>query len=149
MLHSPLPCPAGILGAVFQPPQPSANSLLTKVQRLFNRDLALQNDYLRQENRILRSKLGARVPLTEADRRVLVKYGLRIKPRLAQVVSIVRPETLLAWNRPPETEEMVVLQCANVIASAFSVLVSQSRASLRCFMNQPKVRSTTQRLGWT
>ena len=77
----------------------SANPLIAKVQRLFSRDLALENDYLRQENKILRSKFGARVPLTEADRRILVKYGLRIKDRLAEVMSIAKPDTLLAWNR--------------------------------------------------
>jgi putative transposase len=77
----------------------SANPLIAKVQQLFSRDLALENDYLRQENKILRSKFGARVPLTESDRRVLVKYGLRIKDRLAAVISIAKPETLLAWNR--------------------------------------------------
>ena len=49
--------------------------------------MALENDYLRQENRILRDKLGSRVSLTQADRRVLVKYGMRIKERR------------LAWNR--------------------------------------------------
>jgi len=76
----------------------SANPLLTKVRQLFSRDLALENDYLRQENQILRGKLGSRVPLTEADRRILMKYGLRIKDRLAEVISIVKPETLLAWN---------------------------------------------------
>jgi hypothetical protein len=80
-------------------PQNSGNPLITKVQQLFSQDLALENDYLRQDNQILRSKLGARVPLTEADRRILVKYGLRIKDRLAEVISIAKPETLLAWNR--------------------------------------------------
>lgn len=79
--------------------QKSTNPLIARVQQLFSRDLALENDYLRQENRILRSKLGRRVPLTEADRRVLVQYGLRIKTRLAEVISIAKPETLLAWNR--------------------------------------------------
>ena len=79
--------------------QHSANALIAKVQQLFSRDLALENDYLRQENKILRSKLGIRVPLTEADRRILVKYGLRIKARLAEVMSIAKPQTLLAWNR--------------------------------------------------
>src|SRR5450759_1724698 len=79
--------------------QPSANPLIAKVQQLFSRDLAWENDYLRQENKILRSKLGARVPLTESDRRILVKYGLRIKDRLAAVISIAKPDTLLAWNR--------------------------------------------------
>jgi hypothetical protein len=44
---------------------------MAKVQQLFSRDLALENDYLRQENKILRSK---RVPLTKADRRVLAQY---------------------------------------------------------------------------
>jgi hypothetical protein len=79
--------------------QISANPLIAKVQQLFSHDLALENDYLRQENRILRSKLGGRVPLTEADRCILVKYGLRLKDRLAEVISVAKPETLLAWNR--------------------------------------------------
>ena len=79
-------------------PRHSTHPLIAKIQQLFSRDLALENDYLRQENQILRSKLGSRVPLTEADRRVLVHYRLRIKDRLAEVISIVRPETLLVWN---------------------------------------------------
>jgi putative transposase len=82
-----------------QQSQHSANLLIARIQRFFSRDLAMENDYLRQENRILRSKLGPRVPLTEADRRVLVKYGMRIKARLGHVMSIARPETLLAWHR--------------------------------------------------
>ncbi len=69
----------GILGSVNQQHQNSASPLLAKIQRLFRRDLVLENDYLRQENRILRRKLGSRVALTDADRRILVKYGLRIK----------------------------------------------------------------------
>ena len=60
-------------------PHRSANPLISKLQQLFSRDLALENDYLRQENKILRSKLGARLSLTEADRH--------------------KPDTLLAWNR--------------------------------------------------
>jgi len=67
--------------------------------KLFSEDLAKENDFLRQENKILRSKLGKRVPLTEVDRRTLVRYGLSIRERLAEVMTIVRPETLLAWNR--------------------------------------------------
>jgi len=77
----------------------SAAPLITTIQKLFSEDLARGNDFLRQENKILRSKLGKRVPLTEADRRTLVRYGLCIKERLAEVITIVRPETLLAWNR--------------------------------------------------
>ncbi len=88
-----------MLPRVDQQSQNWANPLLAKVQRLFSRDLALENDFLRQENRILRRKLGSRVPLTEAERRVLVRYGLKIRARLGEVISIVTPETLLAWHR--------------------------------------------------
>jgi hypothetical protein len=86
--------------------QHSANPLIAKVQQLFSRDLAIENDYLRQENKILRSKLGIRVPLTEADRRILVKYGLRIKSRLAEVMSIAKPPNPAGLESAPETEEM-------------------------------------------
>src|SRR5258706_7879356 len=54
----------------------SAAPLITAIQKLFSEDLAKENDFLRQENKILRGKLGKRVPLTEADRRTLVRYGL-------------------------------------------------------------------------
>ena len=69
------------------------------IRNLFNHDLALQNDYLRQENKILRSKIGKRVPLNESERRVLVKYALPIKDHLHEIMSIVHPETLLSWHR--------------------------------------------------
>ena len=87
-----------MLGPVEPQSRNSANPLIAKVQRVFSRDLALENDYLRQENHILRRRLGSRVPLTEADRRVLVKYGLRISDRLGEVISIAKPETLRAWH---------------------------------------------------
>ena len=66
----------------------SADALLAKIRQLFRNDLALENDFLRQENRILRRKLGKRVPLTDKDRRILVKYGLRIRERLADVITM-------------------------------------------------------------
>ena len=53
-----------MLSAMNSSSQNSANPLVAKVRQLFSRDLALENDYLRQENKILRSKLGRRVPLT-------------------------------------------------------------------------------------
>jgi len=81
---------------------PIANSvdpLVARIHKLFRNELALENDFLMLENRILRSKIEKRMPLTEAERRFLVKYGMRIKKRLAEVISIVKPETLLAWHR--------------------------------------------------
>jgi putative transposase len=47
----------------------------------------------------LRELLPKRPRLTDNHRRLLVKYGMRIKDRLEDVISIVTPETLLAWNR--------------------------------------------------
>ena len=44
-------------------------------------------------------KIGVFDALTELDRKVLVKYGLRIKDRLTDVVSIVKPKTILDGNR--------------------------------------------------
>lgn len=67
-----------------------------KMRSLFQHNLALENDYLRAENKILRSKLGPRVPLTDADRRILVRFGLKIKHRLRHIASIATPDTLLA-----------------------------------------------------
>jgi putative transposase len=97
-----------------------SNPLIARIQTLFQRDLALENDSLRQENQILRSKLGARVPLTDADRRILVRFGLRIKERLHEIASIASPESRAKWTfdntprmagRPrksPEAEALVV-----------------------------------------
>lgn len=74
--------------------------LVTQIHKLFRRDLAAENDFLRAENRVLRELLPDKRPrLTDGHRRLLVKYGMRIKDRLADVISIVSPETLLAWNR--------------------------------------------------
>jgi hypothetical protein len=42
----------------------------------------MESDDLRQENKILLSKVECRVPLSQADRRILAQYGLRTKDRL-------------------------------------------------------------------
>ncbi len=80
-------------------PAQSSQPLIAQIQKLFSRDLALENDYLRQENKILRGKFGQRVPLTDRERRILVRCGMRIRDRLGEVASIVKPETILRWNR--------------------------------------------------
>jgi hypothetical protein len=58
-----------------------AAPLIAWIQKLFSEDLAKEDDFLRQENKILRGQLGKRVPLTESDRRTLVRYALPIKDR--------------------------------------------------------------------
>jgi putative transposase len=58
-------------------------------------------DYLREENRVLREQLGARqLRLSDDQRRRLAAKAKVLGRRiLAQVATIVTPETLLAWHR--------------------------------------------------
>jgi hypothetical protein len=80
-------------------PANSTHPLTDKIRYLVDTESLLINDYLITENKILRSKLPARIRLTEKDRRALVKHAMPIKHLLHQVMTVVRPETLLAWNR--------------------------------------------------
>ena len=74
--------------------------LLAYVTGLVNQQLLLQNEYLIAENRILRSHLPARVPLTNAQRATLAEIAKRMGRRaLEQVASVAKPETILAWYR--------------------------------------------------
>ena len=54
----------------------TAAPLITRIRKLFSEDLAKENDFLRQENKILRSKLGKRVPLTETNGLPFRSYSL-------------------------------------------------------------------------
>src|SRR5436853_806557 len=58
-------------------------------------------DYLREENRVLREQLGGRrVRFNDDQRRRLAAKAKGLGRRLlAEVATIVTPETLLAWHR--------------------------------------------------
>ena len=58
-------------------------------------------DYLREENRVLREQLGGRrLRLSDDERRRLASKAKLLGRRLlAEVATIVTPETLLAWHR--------------------------------------------------
>ena len=58
-------------------------------------------DYLVEENRILRAQLkGKRLRLTDDQRRRLaVKGKILGRKLLAQIASLVTPDTILAWHR--------------------------------------------------
>lgn len=58
-------------------------------------------DYLREENRVLKEQLGCRrLRLNDDQRRRLAARAKRLGRRvLAEVASIVTPETLLVWHR--------------------------------------------------
>ena len=59
-------------------------------------------DFLREENRVLKQQLGGkRLRLADAQRRRLAVRGKAIGRRaLAEVASLVTPDTILRWHRP-------------------------------------------------
>ena len=74
--------------------------LIAAVARVPCRELTLQNEYLLVANRILKSKVNGRIRFTDDERRSLVEKALAMGRNLMNaVVSIVKPETILAWQR--------------------------------------------------
>ena len=75
--------------------------MLIAVSGWMNHRQLLVIDYLREENRVLREQLGGRrVRLDDNQRRRLaVKAKALGRKVLAEIATIVTPETLLAWHR--------------------------------------------------
>ena len=73
--------------------------LLAYVTGLVNQELLLKNEYL-AENPILRAHLPARLRLSHPERSALAEIGKRLgRKALAQVASVAKPDTILAWYR--------------------------------------------------
>jgi len=82
--------------------------MIAVVARLLCRELTLENEYLRLENRILKEKAEAngRLRFTDEQRRSLTEAALAMgRALMKEVVSIVRPETILAWQRRLERQK--------------------------------------------
>src|SRR5712675_2321267 len=75
--------------------------VLIAVERWMNQHQLQIIDYLREENRVLREQLGGqRVRLNDDQRRRLAAKAKRLgRKLLAEVATIVTPETLLGWHR--------------------------------------------------
>jgi transposase InsO family protein len=57
-------------------------------------------EYLVAENRILRDQIKGRIQLSDTERRTIAEIGKKLsKQALAEVPSIVKPDTILAWHR--------------------------------------------------
>ena len=56
-----------------------------------------ENEYVIEENRILRNQIAGRVQLTDAERHTLAAIGKKLgKQALEEVATIVKPDTILA-----------------------------------------------------
>jgi putative transposase len=74
--------------------------LLTYITGTVDQELLLHNEYLVTENRILRHQINARVYLSDGERETLAAIGLKLgKQALAEVATIAKPDTILAWHR--------------------------------------------------
>jgi putative transposase len=81
-------------------------AVLLEVSRLLCRELTLQNEYLRHENKILKSKIKKRIVFTDDERRTLVESAMAMgRDLMEQVVTIIQPKTILAWQRKYENEK--------------------------------------------
>ena len=80
--------------------------VIAAVARLLCRELTLQDEYLRAENKVLKSKIKGKIRFTDEERRSLVDAALAMGRKLMQeVVGIVKPETILAWQRRLEMQK--------------------------------------------
>ena len=80
--------------------------VIATVARLLCRELTLQNEYLRLENRILKERVSGRIRFTDEERRSLAEAAIAMgRSLMKEVVSIVRPETILAWQRRLEQKK--------------------------------------------
>ena len=71
--------------------------LLMLIAQATEKELVLYIEYLKAENRILRSKLPKRVTVTPAERARLVKLGVRLGSAIKEVITIVHPRTFARW----------------------------------------------------
>ena len=75
-------------------------TLLACITGSVEEQLLLRNEYVVEENRILRNQIDGRVQLTDAERQTLAAIGKKLgKQALAEVATIVKPATILAWHR--------------------------------------------------
>ena len=74
--------------------------ILAYVTGTVDQELLARNEYLAAKNRILKSQLNGRLKLSDAERPMLGKIGHRLgRHALAEVVTVARPDTILAWYR--------------------------------------------------
>jgi Homeodomain-like domain len=65
-----------------------------------DQELLRRNEYLVTENRILREQIRGRIQLNDGERKTLAEIGKNLgKKILAEVATIVKPDTILAWHR--------------------------------------------------
>jgi putative transposase len=74
--------------------------ILADITGMVEQELLARNEYLATENRILKDQLKGRLLLSDAERATLGEIGHRLdREVLAEVATVARPDTNLAWYR--------------------------------------------------
>jgi hypothetical protein len=72
--------------------------ILAYVTGTVDQELLAQIEYLAAENRMLKTQLKGRLKLSDAERATLAEIGHRLgRKGLAEVATVARPDTILAW----------------------------------------------------
>ena len=75
-------------------------TLLAYITGTVDQELLVRNEYLVTENRILRNQIKGRVQLSDGERKSLAAIGQKLgKQALEAVATIVKPDTIVSWNR--------------------------------------------------
>jgi putative transposase len=74
------------------------------IARATEKDLVQSIEYLKADNRILRSKLLKRINVTPAERAKLVKLGVRLGSAIKELICIVHPRTFARWLSEGKTK---------------------------------------------
>jgi len=80
--------------------------LLMMLASSTEKELARLVQYLKEENRILRSKLPKRITVTPEERWSLLKFGKPVGQAIKELITIVTPRTFARWvsGEKKETE---------------------------------------------
>lgn len=75
-------------------------TLLACITGSVDQELLVRNEYLVTENRLLRQQITGRIRLSAGERKTLAEIGIKLgKQALKEIVTIVQPDTILAWHR--------------------------------------------------
>ena len=86
-----------LTSSIYTPQNNIFQYFLTMLGQMVHADLVRQNEYLKVENKILRSKLGKKVRTTQQEKLKLIKYGLPVGGSIKKLISIVTYQTFRKW----------------------------------------------------
>ena len=101
--------------------------ILAYVTGTVDQELLARIEYLAAENRILKAQLKGRLKLSDAEQATLAEIGHRLGRKvLAEVATVARPETILAWYR-----ELVARKSKNFFGLSFVTAPIRTNRSTR------------------